>query len=182
MKILHVIIGVVLSLVILAVSWFLIGSCWQAHPVGDFLLGTFWGKWMLGGVLVCLLVLFWLTAMPVGATEHFLSFEMEGGAVSISVRAINDFLSKLGQEFSGVQDLRAHIAALRDGALEVRLEIHVKAGVKIQQVSQALQQRVRESLRDGLGITDVAAVKVSVLGIVPADETPAEQSAPRTDW
>ena len=108
--------------------------------------------------------------------------ESEGGAISISVKAINDFLAKLADEFAGIIRLRADVAASRDGRVEVRLDVSVKAGTKVQQLSQVLQQRVRESMRDNLGIAEIHAVKVNVSSIVTVEKPASGRTTDRADW
>ncbi|MBU1858263.1 MAG: hypothetical protein KKC28_14895, partial [Verrucomicrobia bacterium] len=125
--------------------------------------------------------LYWLTGIPV-KEERFLTFENEGGAISISVKAINDFLAKLADEFAGIIRLRADVTASRDGRIEVRLDVSVKAGTKVQQLSQVLQQRVRESMRENLGITEIHTIKVNVSSIVAAEKPASDRPAERADW
>lgn len=147
-------------------------------PLGDFLIGDRLGQFLVGISAVFLVLLYWLTAIPV-KEERFLTFESEGGTISISVKAINDFLSKLADEFAGIIRLRADVTASRAGSVEVRLDISVKAGTKVQQLSQVLQQRVRESMRENLGIAEIHAVKVNVIDVVAAQKTSSGQTA---DW
>ncbi len=184
MKILHGLIGFVLSLAMLALGWTLAANALDLHPAywqtaRDLLQGSRISQFVLGVTLLTLVVLFWLSALPIGRREHFLSFDSEGGMISISVNAINAFLAKLKTEFAGILDLRSAVTAARNGAIEVRLDMKVKAGVKIQQLSQALQQRVRDSMRESLGIEDVAGVKVNVLDIVATGEAPPP---PPPEW
>ena len=184
MRILHGLIGFVLSLAMLALGWTLVANVfgiqnayWQM--VEDVLLASRIWQFVLGVSLLTLVALFWLSALPIGKREHFLSFDSEGGMISISVNAVNTFLAKLKTEFAGIVELRSDVSASRNGAIEVRLDMKVKAGTNIQQLSQALQQRVRDSMRENLGIEYVAGVKVSVLDIVTTDDV---AQPPRSEW
>lgn len=182
MKILHGLIKSVLSVGLLIFGLLLLANVVALHtPVGDFLVNDKFGQFLVGISSVFLVLLYWLTGIPV-KEDRFLTFENEGGAISISVVAINDFLSKLADEFAGVIRLRADVAASHDGRVEVRLDVSVKAGTKVQQLSQVLQQRVRESMRDNLGIAEIHAVKVNVSAIVAADQPVPGRPADRADW
>ncbi|NLB59569.1 MAG: Asp23/Gls24 family envelope stress response protein [Lentisphaerae bacterium] len=136
----------------------------------------------LGVSLATIVILFWLSAISIGKREHFLSFDSEGGTVSISVAAVNVFLAKLKNEFAGIVDLRADVSASRAGAIEVRLDLSVKAGTHVQQLSQALQQRVRDTMRESLGILDIASVKVNVQDIVSSETSAERRQAQSSDW
>jgi len=182
MKMLHGLIKCVLSVGLLILGVLLLANVVAFHtPLGDFLINDKLGQFLVGISAVFLVLLYWLTGIPV-KEERFLTFENEGGTISISVKAINDFLAKLADEFAGVIRLHADVAAARDGRVEVRLDVSVKAGTKVQQLSQVLQQRVRESMRDNLGIAEIHTVKVNVSAIVAADEPPSGRPADRADW
>ncbi len=182
MKILHGLIGLVLSLTVLAGGWLLAARTFGLHyAYFDLLLNNNIWQLALGLSLIVLVLLYWLSAISSGKREQFLSFDNEGGMVSINVSAINAFLAKLKREFAGIVDLQANVTASRGGAIEARLDMTVKAGSHIQQLSQALQQRVRESLRESMGIAEVASVKVNVQDIVALEDN-VGRSAETSDW
>jgi len=181
MKILHGLIKCVLSVGLLILGILLLANVGAFHTsIGDFLINDKLGQLLVGISAVFLVLLYWLTAIPV-KEERFLTFENEGGAISISVKAINDFLAKLADEFAGVIRLHSDVTGSRDGHVEVCLDVSVKAGTNVQQLSQALQQKVRESMRENLGITEVRAVKVNVSEIV-AEKPASRRPADRADW
>ncbi|MFA5043168.1 MAG: alkaline shock response membrane anchor protein AmaP [Kiritimatiellia bacterium] len=183
MNLLHGLIKSVLSVGLLILGVLLLTNLVVAFqtPLGVFLINDKLGQFLVGISAVFLVLLYWLTGVPI-KDEQFLTFENEGGAVSISVKAIDDFLAKLADEFAGIIRLRADVAASRDGRVEVRLDVSVRAGTKVQQLSQVLQQRVRESMRDNLGIAEIHSVKVNVSSIVAAEKPAAGHAADRADW
>lgn len=179
MNILHGLFKFLLSFGVLLLGIVLLASLLGFHhPVGSFLINDQLGHFVVGISAVFIALLYWLTAIPV-KEERFLTFENEGGTISISVKAINDFISKLADEFAGIVSLRADVSAARSGSVEVRLDVSVKAGTKVQQLSQVLQQRVRESMRENLGIAEINAVKVNVVDVVAAQKPASNQPA---DW
>ncbi|MBI2440505.1 MAG: alkaline shock response membrane anchor protein AmaP [Lentisphaerae bacterium] len=178
MRILHGLVKCALSIGLLIFGFLLLANVFGVDtPLGNFLITDKLGKFLVGIGAIFLVLLYWLTALPL-KEEQFLTFENEGGSVSISVKAINEFLAKLTDEFAGVVRLKPQVAATRDGRVEVRLDVSVKAGAKVQQLSQVLQQRVRESLRDNLGITEIQAVKVNVSAIATGETAPSQGA----DW
>ena len=97
--------------------------------------------------------------------ERFLTFDREEGTVSISTVAIEDYLGKLAGEFPSILRLRPRVLPGRK-SIDIRIELRVKAGSQIQEVCELLNQRVRESMANGLGITDIRRLEVSVREIV----------------
>ena len=183
MKILHGLIKCVLTVGLFIFGILLLTNLvptWQT-PLVKFLINENLGQFLVGISAVFIVLLYWLTGIPV-KEERFLTFENEGGAISISVKAIDDFLSKLADEFAGIIRLHADVTAARDGRIEVRLDVSVKAGTKVQQLSQVLQQRVRESMHENLGIAEIHTVKVNVSSIVAADQPVPGRPADRADW
>ena len=96
-----------------------------------------------------------------------ISFDSEGGAVSISVNAVSDFIRKLGDEFGAVISLEPKIRSEKD-LISIDLDVKIQTGTRIPELSQLLQDRVRESIRDGLGIIEVREIKVHIREIVGA--------------
>lgn len=180
MKILHGFIGFVFWIIILALGGLLVGSCSvMGCAVPTWLLNDPMERIVVGGALILLVVVYGLSAIPVRKEERFVSYECEGGEVSVSIRAINSLLSKLAEEFAGIVSLRAAVCP-RDKS--VRLDMAVKSGTKVQELSQALQQRVRESMQDSLGISDVGAVRVFVREIVLPEDSSARDREDPGDW
>ncbi|MFO7871569.1 MAG: alkaline shock response membrane anchor protein AmaP [Kiritimatiellia bacterium] len=115
----------------------------------------------LGVGLLCLTVLFLLTAIPAKKRGQFLSFDQEGGTVSISTGAIANYVAKLSDEFPSITRMRPEIITGRN-SIDVVVNVRIKAGPDIHEICEALQQRVRQSITSGLGIADVRSVEVKV--------------------
>lgn len=115
----------------------------------------------LGGIFILLALLYVVTLGPRRPKVRYISFESGEGSVSISVNAVRDYIRKLSGEFGAVVSIDPKIRAEKD-SLSIDLNVNLVAGVRIPELSQALQSRVRESLRDGLGIDEINEVKVRV--------------------
>lgn len=125
---------------------------------------------------VCLLVVCLVYLLSFGKSRHpklrVISFDSPDGAVSISVSAVCDFIRKLGGEFTAVVSLDPTVRSEKD-LLSIDLDVKVQAGSRIPELSQLLQNRVREGVRDGLGIAEVQEIKVHIREIV-GDPLPAQ--------
>lgn len=126
-----------------------------------------------GGILVLLALLYLVTLTRRRPKAKFISFDSDDGSVSISVNAVRDFIRKLGDEFSAVLSMEPKIRAEKD-LISIDLDVKIQAGTRIPELSQILQNRVRESIRNGLGISEVREIKVRVQEIVGAP--PASQT------
>jgi uncharacterized alkaline shock family protein YloU len=54
----------------------------------------------------------------------------------------------------------------RRGGVDLLVDVRVKAGSQVHEVCELLQQRVRERVVEGLGISEVRRVEVNVRDIV----------------
>jgi len=120
-----------------------------------------------GLILVLIAVVYVSTFGPPSPRNRFISFESDNGEVSISVSAVRDFIRKLGDEFSAVVSMDPQIRYEKK-LICIDLNVKVQTGSRVPELSQMLQDRVRESIRDGLGIVEVREIKVKVQEIVGA--------------
>lgn len=127
--------------------------------------GARWSVMMAGILLLLVGVLFVVSERRHGRKARVLSFENEGGRVSISTDAIADYVAKLSTEFPSVVRLRPVVLPARR-TVNMIVHVRVKAGPQIHEVCELLQQRVRESLINGLGISEVGRIEVRVGEIV----------------
>lgn len=119
----------------------------------------------IGTVMALLGLLYLLSGVKRRKGKHVLSFDREGGTVSISSDAIVDYIAKLSAEFPSVVRMKPRVVPARN-AVDIVVEIHVRAGPQIHELCELLQRRVRESMTNGLGIAEVRKVEVRVTQIV----------------
>lgn len=127
----------------------------------------------IGSVMVLLSVLYVLTIVPARPRLRFVTFESDEGEVSISVHAVRDFIRKIGDEFSAIHQIDPKIHADRD-QIRIDLDVKIVSGSRVPELSQLLQARVREGIRDGLGIAEVRVIKVRVQEIIGEPPTSRE--------
>jgi uncharacterized alkaline shock family protein YloU len=164
-KFLHVLSGLVIWLFFAALGGALIYA--NGLRVEEGVLGAFYqyDRWYeamgLGGIMVLLSLLYLVTFGPRRPQVRYISFDSGNGSVSISVNAVRDYIRKLSGEFGAVVSIDPKIRAEKD-SISLDLNVNLVAGARIPELSQALQNRVRDSLRDGLGIDEVKDIRVRV--------------------
>jgi len=168
MRIVHAFVGFLLLILLVAGTVYVLwaacsGGTWK-HVAAAVAADR--ATWAGGaGVLLCLVVIFALSAVPRQKKERYLSFDGEGGTVSISTAAIRDYISKLAQEFPSVVRLNPRVIPRRN-MIDIVVDLRVKPGPNIHEACELLQQRVRESVTNGLGISQIGRIEVSVKDIV----------------
>jgi len=168
MKILHAFVGLLLLVLLVAGMAYVLwasfsGDAWSALATAVYEGRVQWGGG--AGALLALLVIFALSAIPQQKRDRYLSFDSEGGTVSISTAAICDYVAKLAQEFPSVARLTPRVIPRRN-MIDITVDLRVKAGPNIHEVCELMQQRVRESVTNGLGISQIGRIEVSVKDIV----------------
>jgi len=95
----------------------------------------------------------------------YLSFDREGGRVSIATKVIEDYISRLSVEFPAITRMQPKVTATRE-SIDIIVDVRIKAGPQIKEICEILQERVRDSMLSGLGIAQVRYVEVNVQKIV----------------
>ena len=116
--------------------------------------------------LFCTGMLIMLTGTKKKNKERILSFKNDDGVIQISTVAISDYISKLITEFPSVIKMQPEVAP-HGNMVDVVVTLRVKAGPQIHEICEVMQRRVRETMVNGLGISDVRRVIVNVKEISP---------------
>jgi uncharacterized alkaline shock family protein YloU len=170
MKTFHLIIGAVLFLTLAAGSVLLLNGALRGDEE--------WNAWvdmwvksnhmysaMGAGIIILLILLYVLTGLNVPGKVQYLAYDNEGGAVSISLKAVEGFLARLSSDFAAVAALQPKLRLIVN-QVDVQLDIKVKAGAQIPELCKMLQEAARTTLREKVGITDIREVRVRVGEIV----------------
>ena len=107
--------------------------------------------------------------------EEFFTFKSAGGSVSILLRAVNEFVAKIGDEFAAILSLKPTVVPRARGAIDILLDVRVKAGSQIPELCQLLEERVRESVSQSLGISSIRDIKIHIRDIVGTPEPSTEE-------
>jgi uncharacterized alkaline shock family protein YloU len=127
---------------------------------------------LLGGI-----VLYLLSGLTARQRAHYLSYESQQGNISISLKALQDFLGHIKSEFPAIISMNPRVTA-KDESLDVLLEVRIKAGAPIPEISRLLQERARLLIQERVGISDIRDVEVRVEEIVRDKESPVQQTTP----
>ena len=176
MKWVHRLLGLVLAVLLLAGTFFLLLPAFQGGDVWRAFLDELQGRRIVA-ILWALAVLFSLIGYILSAVTgtpraKYLAYETEFGNISISLRALQDFLGHLQKEFPAVVSLAPRVRAL-DESLDVMLEVRVREGAPIPEISRMLQERARQLVQEKIGIADIRQVEVKIEEIVKEKEKEA---------
>ena len=164
MKMLHRLVAFLLFLIVLGQGLMFLNVAHSSEKWRGFI--EVMGQNRISGVcagfaLICMAVLLALTSFNRKKKHKFLSLDSENGTVSISTDAISEYIAKLAGEFPSIVRMRPVVVPGRKD-VDIVVNVEMKAGPQIHEACELLQQRVRESMSNGLGITCVRNVEVSV--------------------
>ena len=175
-KFVHLLTGLILLAVLIGLSVALMHMAARPEMWVDGLAGwreeRGWG-FLVGLGLLAVVFVYGVSGLrPCTGGERYLSFSHNGVTVSILLRAVNEFIAKIGDEFAAIISLKPCVYS-RGRSIDITLEVRVKAGTQIPELCQLLQERVRESLQQNLGLGNIKQIKVQVRDIV-GDALPEE--------
>ncbi len=122
------------------------------------------GIWT-GIIFVLLGLLFLSIRVKAGKTERSISFDNPEGEVTISVKAIEDFVKRVGQEFSQVIEMTPAIMAARDG-IKVKVKTSLVAGSNVPRLAESIQHTIKTRMQNILGIENITMVEVNVSKLI----------------
>lgn len=120
---------------------------------------------LTGGVLIVLGLLFMNMRIRAERKEKNISFDNPEGQVSISIKAIEDFIERVGEEFSQIVEIKPAISKTREG-IRVKAKTILVAGSNVPRIAESIQHTIKNRMQNILGIENVAKIEVSVSKIV----------------
>jgi len=117
-----------------------------------------------GVAALCLALLYLLSGLRRRERTRYLSFGDAGDRVNISTDAITDYVARLADEFPSIVRLTPRVRSAGK-AVDLFIDVRIKAGPQLHEICEVLQQRARECMATGLGISEVRRVTVSVTEI-----------------
>ena len=133
----------------------------------------------VGAILILAVVLRWAAGFGRKRTAY-IDYQSEGGSVGISTRAIQDFIERVCREFEGVKSIESRLIQGK-GGLDIVIGLRVQSDNRIPELSQNLQQRIRESVRESLGLDELGKITVQVKEIVGAPEKTVQPDLDEND-
>jgi uncharacterized alkaline shock family protein YloU len=117
------------------------------------------------GAIMILSVVLRLIGGKGGRRENFIDFQADDGSVGISTKAIQDFIERVGKEFAAIKSIDSDLSPSK-GGLDIAIRVKVQSGNKIPELSHVLQQRIRESVRESLGLEEIRNITIQVQEII----------------
>jgi uncharacterized alkaline shock family protein YloU len=140
------------------------------------------GLFILGGVgLFFLSLIFYGLAGRGSRVPTTYSFNGANGPITISLRAIEDFITKSLEDRRLANNVRTRVGVSKDRKkLVIRAGISASSEQSLKDVGERIQRDICLRLKEGLGLENVERVVVSVDKIVTsrAARTAASQSLP----
>jgi len=98
-----------------------------------------------------------------------IAFDNPDGEVCISMTAIEDFVIRVGREFSEIKTMEPKIKARKEG-VDISLKVELWAGMNLPKMTESLQNLVKSQVQNILGIENVHSVEVMVHKIISRDK------------
>lgn len=135
------------------------------------------GIWT-GLALIMLGLLFLSMRLKAETGGRTISFDNPEGEVTIAIKAIEDFVKRVGQEFSQVIEMTPAILAARDG-IKVKAKTVLIAGTNVPRLSESIQHTIKSRLQNILGIENVVGIEINVSKLIVKEgvtEEPTQQT------
>jgi hypothetical protein len=98
-----------------------------------------------------------------------IAFDNPDGEVCISMTAIEDFVIRVGKEFSEIKHLEPKIKARKEG-VDIKLKVELWSGMNLPKMTESLQNVIKSQVQNILGIENVHSVEVMVHKIISRDK------------
>lgn len=135
------------------------------------------GVWT-GFCLVVLGLLFLYLRIKAEVKQKTISFDNPEGEVTISVKAIEEFIKKVGYEFHNVIEMVPIIIPVRDG-LKIKVKTSLETGSNVPRLAESIQNTIKSRMQNILGIENVTKVEVHISKLhtkQQSDEEPMQQN------
>ena len=133
----------------------------------------------LGALMLFSVLMRWLGLLS-RSREKFVDYDSGKGSVGISTRAIRDFVERVGSDFAAVKGIESRLSPSRKG-IDLSLKVKVQAGTRIPELSELMQQQIREQLQESLGLEKIGRIAIHVQEIVGEVTASAETVVPEFD-
>lgn len=123
----------------------------------------------LGGLFMVIGAVGAMRLSKTSSGESIIAFQNQDGEVTVSLRAIEDYIKKISRDISGINDVKAHVRALRQG-IEAVCEVSLTAGANVPDITERIQMAVRNRLQSILGLEEKISIKMHVSRIIKAQK------------
>lgn len=97
-------------------------------------------------------------------TENGILIQSENGKLFISKDTINNIVSGVVKQVEGAKDISSKVLLTKEGTISIDVSLYVSQEVIIKDLSNELQQKIRETIKKSMDI-DIQAVNISIKNI-----------------
>jgi len=109
--------------------------------------------------------------------DQYIAFDNPNGAVTISVKAVEDFIYRIVKDYGEIKELFPKIRPQNEG-VSIQIELILWAGTHIPDITERIQAEVKKQTQSMLGIENIANVEIKVTKI---ETRAAADLTPKTD-
>ncbi len=102
--------------------------------------------------------------------EKTIAYENSDGQITVSLSAIEDLIRRLASEFDEVKELKPNVRTTRKG-VEVYCKTILSQDRPIPDVTQKIQNSIKNKIQNMLGIEENLTVKIYVVKIMPKERS-----------
>jgi len=102
--------------------------------------------------------------------EKTIAYENPDGQITVSLSAIEDLIRRLASEFDEVKELKPNVRTTRKG-VEVYCKTILSQDRPIPDVTQKIQNSIKNKIQNMLGIEENLTVKIYVVKIMPKERS-----------
>lgn len=151
---------------------------WQTIWDGLQAVGSFLSNpWVFGSLAGLLLVLSLLWVLARRQPSRVRAFANNNGYVEISRAALVDIIRSKSEQVD-IENKPGVSIHHRRGKLHVNVKIRLLPSRRLAEVSEILQQHLREALQEGLGIRKLGNINITVVGVRVKTGKAARKSLP----
>ena len=101
--------------------------------------------------------------------ERTIAFATSTGEVTIALSAIEDLIKRMAGVMPEIKELRPDVIANKKGIL-VDLRVILKSEANIPELTQRLQEIIKQKIQEVLGVEEQIIIKIHVVKIISVDE------------
>lgn len=137
------------------------------------------------GVIGCILLIFSILGIQLTLgklqREKTIAFSNPDGQVTVSLRAIEDFIHKSIKGMEEVKELKADVIATKKG-IQINTKVHLWANIDIPATTEKIQQLIKTRLQEMLSIEEPICIKIHVVKIIEKQDFTTKEQMTETPF
>lgn len=132
--------------------------------------------------LALILINIFIAQFSIGRLKKYktIAFENPDGPVTLSLAAIEEHIRKLTARMPEVKDIKFSISTTK-GGVEVNARVAIYSGLNIPEITEKIQNAIRQRLHEILGIEEKFIIKIHISKIVSKETKSIDQKSVLTN-